>query len=566
MNLDVNFSKMSVSGLTDIINELKKRALGLDSHYKLDNFDISKLAYKNENPPLGIMGTSGGFLLSFDISKKSQFISEYNSLMQILKAEKQYKVLKETEIVDPSALSSLLMNVEDKRKIFEDRAMQILGLINQVLKSIVSIIYELKELDRNLLLYDKSKSSDKSTAEAAELELRRIFVDNVDAKKGGASMISLSRSASQPQGGAGFIDIVSVFYAIKNQGDIDKLNKNEMYKNILKARFAEYQDWKKINEEDLRMRRNMLLQYLESQAASFEFYKKLAFQYLSYLNRINLATQSKAPQFMQSTKILDIAESSMFYVNMIAFKEVYARNYQVAWKKLLNSTKFTVPEMVEQKTIEILPVIKGVKEGSREFIRKSLSKYGPKVIAAIGIEFSFKEKQMFPQGVSQIPAQYEGTLDIKLVPYCFTLYEWYLFRNALAALIDKTVFEGISGMTVTSLDSIKKDLDHYIEEAKKIRTPEKPKTNNLAIIDIYNSFKQDFLNILKPISTSSKNQQNFNAETYEIIFNNRHFSSISRKDAIKIGLAVAINDAGSAFEEFKSRLKFLNTFIPKYRL
>ncbi len=120
-------------------------------------------------------------------------------------------------------------------------------------------------------------------------------------------------------------------------------------------------------------------------------------------------------------------------------------------------------------------------------------------------------------------------------------------------------------MTVTSLDSIKNDLNKYLDEAKKIKVKEKPKTNNLAIIDIYNSFKQDFVNILKPFSTMKSSDQNFNPELYEIMFNNKHFSLITRKDAVKIGLAVSINDAGSTFEEFKSRLKFLNTFIPRYK-
>ncbi|MDP8013023.1 MAG: hypothetical protein RAK22_02890, partial [Nanoarchaeota archaeon] len=411
---------------------------------------------------------------------------------------------------------------------------------------IISLIYELKELDRNLLLYDKSNSPDKSTAEAAELEIRRIFVDNVDAKKGGASMISLSRSATQPQGGPGFLDIVSVFYAIKSLDDVNKLNKNEMYKNILKARFSEYKDWRKINEEDLRMRKSMLLQYLESQVASFEFYKKLAFQYLSYLSRINMAVQSNSSAYSKSTKILDITESSMFYANFMAYKEVYAKNYNVEWKKLINSRKFMVPAEVSKKTLEDLPLIKGAEEGSKKFIKTAISKYGPKVIAAIGLELSFKEKQMFPESASQVPPQYEGTLEVKFIPYCFSLYEWYLLKSALNALIDKTVFEGIAELSSTSLDAIKKDLDHYIEEARKARENQKPKQGSgLAVLDIYNSFKKDILQMLVPIKTQRKDEENFDSEKYEIIFNSRHFLKNTKEDAMKIGLAVAIKDATS---------------------
>ncbi|MGC8681875.1 MAG: hypothetical protein ACP5TF_01105 [Candidatus Acidifodinimicrobium sp.] len=568
MNLNVDFSKMNVGEISSFISELKGRASGLNSHY-MGDINPKNLIYatKKRLPDIGIIGNPGGYFVSVDINKKYQVNSEYLMISQEF-GKLGYKRLKELETVEPSAFSNILNIFLERRKNLEDRVMQILGAVNQVLKSIINIIYELKEIDRNLEFYYKSRSQDKNVAQAAEQELKRIFIDNVDARKGGASLLSLSRSANQNPAGPGYLDIVSVFYAINSLDDVEKLNRNEMYKNILRNRRLEYDDWKKMNETDLKTRRNLLLQYLESQAASFEFYKKSAYQNLVILKRMSMKGVSKGAEFQKQTGMLDFSEYALFTVDVIGYKEVYLGNYNVEWRNLFGgSKKIMVPASAQQKTINPLPINRGPKESEAAFIRQAIKKYGPKVIAGIEMDFLFKEKQMFPKDMPQVPPQYEGALDIKLNPYCFTLEEWYLFKKASVALIDKTVFEGVESMSVTSLNAIQTELTHYLDEAKKAREEKKIKpAESLALVDIYNSFKEDILSIVgigKSLNQSKSHGLSFDPELYEIQVNNRLSSMINMKDAIKVGLSVSINDTEAIYEEFKKRFRLLND-IPKF--
>ncbi|MCW1301818.1 MAG: hypothetical protein OH316_01650 [Candidatus Parvarchaeota archaeon] len=568
MNLNVDFSKMSADQISKFIDELKARASGLNSHY-LGGINPNDLLYARGKrlPDIGILGNPNGYFVSAEINKRYQITSEYFSLSQEF-AHLGYKRLKEIETVEPSAFSNILNIFLERRKNLEDRVMQILGTINTVLKSIINIIYELKELDRNLDFYDKSRSSDKNVSQAAEQELKRIFIDNVDARKGGASLLSLSRSASQNPAGPGYVDIVSVFYAINGLDDVEKLNRNEMYKNILRNRRLEYEDWKKMNESDLRTRRALLLQYLESQAASFEFYKKTAYQDLVILKRMNLKGVSNAGEYQKKTSVIDFSEYALFTIDVMAYKEVYLGNYNVEWKSLFGgSKKIMLPVNAVQKTINPIPINRGPRESEAAFIRRSIKKYGPKVIAGIEMDFLFKEKQMFPKEMPQVPTQYEGAIDIKFNPYCFTLEEWYLFTKASVALIDKTVFEGVNSVSVTSLNAIKKELDHYLDEARKAREEKKvKKEESLAMLDIYNSFKEDVMSMIgigRNISQSKTGGKNFDRELYEIGINNRFSRSLSMKDAIKLGLFVSITDTEAIYEEFKKRMKLLND-IPKF--
>ena len=143
--------------LNQFIKELKLRASGLNTrrYHKLEQL---KLATGEEFPDIGLLGAGEGFSLSIDIDSGYSFQTEYAIINQELAAMGYVDKIKTAESVDPSALSNLMTMAFEKQKALEDRAMQLLGSINQVIKSIISIVYELKELDRNLAFYDLLRS------------------------------------------------------------------------------------------------------------------------------------------------------------------------------------------------------------------------------------------------------------------------------------------------------------------------------------------------------------------------------------------------------------------------
>ncbi len=537
------------------VDELKTRACGLNTRYR---GSISELKYANKiyKPDINLLGNQNGFFLSIDIENAYQFQSEYNGVHQELKALGYAENLKTAESVDPAALSNLMTMAFEKRKALEDRAMQLLGSVNTVVKSIISITYELKELDRNYSFYKLAESSDLQKKAASELALKRIFIDNVDARKGGASLSALSRAPTQGQGGAGFIDLISVFYSVKSLKDTEALQRNEQYKNIIKNRYVEYEEWKKINKADLSNRREMLLQYLKSQAAAYEMYKNWAVESLSILNRINMKGVTNASDYMNAAKRPDIMETSEFSVEVMAAKSMYVREYEVEYQRAFGTKG---PELPSKVTPLGKLLTEGPKEGSRSFLHTSLRKHGPKVVAALEASFSFTEKQFFPKGVPQDRAQYMGTLGIKIKPYCFTLDEWYLFKKALETYINKTVFQNLDQVSVSSLNVIKKDLDKYIAEAEKKDEKEKPKSN-YALFDIYQAFKDDLVGINKSMSfvAGAGEKRAFDPNIYEIEVSHRMFNRFRTKDAVAVGLFRSNADASLIYEEFKRRKKLLN--------
>ena len=563
----LNSKETKDTDVSAYIGELKAIASGVETHYK-GEIDFR---YKNseEIPDPGFVGNPGGYTVNMDIRKRHQFQSEYMSVGQMF-GSLGYSSLKTNETIDPSAISNLMNIYLDKKKTLEDRTMQLLGSINTVLKSIIALTYELKELDKNLQFYDLSKSKEKEKAEAAELALKRIFLDNVDARKGGASLSSLSRSASQAQGGGpGFIDIVAVFYTVKSLKDVANLQRNEQYKNILKNRYIEYEGWKDINGKDLKNRKMMLLQYLKSQMSSFNMYVEWTSQYMSILKRIGLKGPMQGKDLLKAPS-QDIFETSVFTINLTGFKKIYIKEFDVEYKKLFGEKGPELPSKVALKSTAGKLLTRGYKEQGRSYLYKRIKNYGPVVVSAIEASFSFREKQAFLSELPQPPSpQYEGALRVNLTPMCFTPEEWYLYQKALIAYANKTVFSGVDQAIYHSLDVIKKDLDAYIKEADeyeagKLKEKSKKPQSALAFDEIYRSFKDDFFGISKsivklgePIKRGGKKEEKDFADYYEMIVNKRlHRGNI--KNGIEVGLFVANSEAEGMYNEFKRRLKLLN--------
>ena len=541
------------------INELEARASGTGSHYR-GEIDF-RYASGEEIPDPGFVGNPSGYQFIRDILKRYHFQPEYFSVTQILSAL-GYKSLRMAETIDPSAVSSLMNMVFEKRKNLQDRVMQLLGNINTVLKSIIAIIYELKELDRNLYLYEELKDNDKEKAEAAELALKRVFLDNVDSRKGGASLSALSRSPTQGQGGPGFIDIMSVFYQVKSLKDAQNIERNEQYKNILKNRYIEYEKWKEINGNDLKNRKSLLLQYLKSQMGSFNLYVDWCSTDLSLLSRMGLDTAKKAEAYLKGAGKPDIFENEVFKIMLVGYRPIYTGEYDVEYARLFKNKGPGIPITAEPKSIAGNLVSRGYGENKRSFIYDRIKKYGPLVISAIKVQMDFKEKP----SKDQIQPPYEGTLSFSAYPYCFTPEEFYLYREAQTAKIQKTVFASVDQVVFNSLNVIKEDLDKYVKEAdeEEKKKKEKKPQKEYAFMDIYRAFKDDFAGISKSfseISSVEKHKTTFSqeqAEIYEMLVNSKRFSAASIKSAIEIGLFISNKDAIYMYDELKKRGGLLN--------
>src|SRR3990167_798840 len=72
--------------------------------------------------------------------------------------------------------------------IMQQQGTKILGDVNTVMRSVLNLIYDLKEFRIRLEHYDHLKDKDSSTLDAARLSLKQIWLDKVDSVKGNSSV------------------------------------------------------------------------------------------------------------------------------------------------------------------------------------------------------------------------------------------------------------------------------------------------------------------------------------------------------------------------------------------
>src|SRR3989344_3738944 len=116
----------------------------------------------------------------------------------------------------------------------QEEGMKILGSVNTVLKSIINLIYDLKEFEIRLSHYKSANSKNKEEAEAGLLSLKQIWMDNVDIKRGQGSINALAAGNLQ------FVTIRDAFMMAKSTDEVDKMDLNDRVKRILKPRLQEF--------------------------------------------------------------------------------------------------------------------------------------------------------------------------------------------------------------------------------------------------------------------------------------------------------------------------------------
>ncbi len=155
--------------------------------------------------------------------------------------------------------------------IMQQQASKLMGDINTVLRSILNIIYDLKEFRIRLKTYDDLKTENK---DAAILSLKQLWMDKVDITKGNSSIKAMALNQ------AGFATLIDAFLAAREVKDVDRLDLNDRVRRILKPRIHEFYSWLEQSESELRKRYELEKTYLRSQVNSLKLYSRWAKPYL----------------------------------------------------------------------------------------------------------------------------------------------------------------------------------------------------------------------------------------------------------------------------------------------
>lgn len=179
-----------------------------------------------------------------------------------------------------------------KMQRMQEEASKMMANIGIVLRSVLNIVYDLKEFKIRLKYYDDSRSGKKTTKEAAILALKQIWMDKVDMNKGNSSIKAMAL------GQAGFQTLIDAFLAAEKPEDSDKLDLNDRVKRILKPRLQEFYIWLKESEKELRKRYSLEKTHLKSQVNNLKLYSRWVKPYMLAAKDLEKKDQRRNPNIV----------------------------------------------------------------------------------------------------------------------------------------------------------------------------------------------------------------------------------------------------------------------------
>ena len=198
-------------------------------------------------------------------------------------------VRKVSEDMEASVSSGYFGEIGQRTTLMQQKAMEYLGLINNIIKSLLNLLYDLKEFEIRLKPYSDLKDPNVSAEEkdAAMRSLKGVWMDQVDARKGRGSINLLAQDLN-------FVTIRDAFFHVNNVDKIKDLDLNERVKTLLKRKLSEFVEWHRVSEQEIRTRYNVERKYLKSQEGTLKLYANWAKPYLKAANKLKMKEFDKA--------------------------------------------------------------------------------------------------------------------------------------------------------------------------------------------------------------------------------------------------------------------------------
>ena len=315
-----------------------------------------------------------------------------------------------------------------KKSIMQKNAMDQLGAVNQVIKSIINLIYDLKEFELRLRHYGDAESKDKRISEAGSLALKEIWMNTVDMKRGAGSINALASGNLQ------FVTLRDAFMSANSLEQVEKLDLNDRVKRMLKSRVNEFDNWRKRSKRELESRFNIEKNYLKSQVNTLQLYSRWIKPYLQTAANLEMEDPGKDPELIKTFNTI-----------------------------LLELALFGKSEVNVKEEIRTSKLPKGLKIPKRKY-------YG-----VVFINFHFR-------GIPQKAGQhylFGGKATVTFRGYALNDEELKFFEQELKKSDVEDTLTLIQGATKESLEELQKDIDHFLKtEEKKQEEENKKKADN----------------------------------------------------------------------------------------
>jgi hypothetical protein len=314
----------------------------------------------------------------------------------------------------------------------QEEAMKVMQTIGVLVKSIVNIIYDLRQFEIVLNDYKAATSDNKTTAEAGLIALKQRWLDNVDIKRGNTSIKGMTFSQ------ASFATLLDAFFFIKSLKSLqdNKPDLNERVIRILEQRLLEFEKWRELSEKEMQKRYNIERAYLKSQVDSLKLYSRWAKPYLKAAAELRMNDKAN-PSLVTAFNTINMNVTLMKKDAIKVEEEVYKKNLPKSF-----------------------------------FNNKDARKY----YACSIVDFNFR-------GIPQKSDQhytFGGRVDVSFKAYALNQDELDLFTYGLEKSDLKEAMDLAKGATEDSLKEIQDDIDYFLksdDEKKKDKSKESDEEN-----------------------------------------------------------------------------------------
>ncbi len=318
----------------------------------------------------------------------------------------------------------------------QEEGMKILGAVNTVLKSVINLIYDLKEFEIRLSHYKAIHSKNKEEADAGLLSLKQIWMDNVDVKRGRGSINMMAQDLN-------FVTLRDAFMIAESAEKVDRMDLNDRVKRILKPRIQEFFEWEKRSEIELKKRFEIEKSYLKSQVNSLKLYTRWAKPYLIAAEKLKMKETGREPA------LVNVFNTLLLELTLLGKKEINMAE-----------------EAVDKKVPE-------------EFKKLKLKR---KYYNCVLIDFVFRG---IPQRISAQQAHYAfgGRVEVTFRAYCLNQDELDLINEKLDESDIKDALRLVEGITDESLVQLEEDINYFLKSEEE-REKEEEKTKRINTEDV----------------------------------------------------------------------------------
>lgn len=208
------------------------------------------------------------------------------------------KVEKITDNFTSSPGSGHFSEMGQKATSMQQQATKILADTNTLIKTIINLIYDLKEFETRIEQYDRSNSKDPKEKEEGMLAIKNIWLDQVDLKRGRGSIHQMAAEL-------GYTTIREVFLIANSVDDLKKMASvdgiiNDSILRVLIPRLGEFLIWKESSEREIKKRFEIEKSYLKSEVESLKLYTKWAKPYLKAAEELRMKGFERDPSLVSA--------------------------------------------------------------------------------------------------------------------------------------------------------------------------------------------------------------------------------------------------------------------------